>query len=200
MSAIFGGPAIPGTTVTSAQISDATTPGKHLLADAAAGSIAFYRENADGTVSKLSAALQLAALGALAKTILADTTLTGAFTLAFTHSQVNMLPGILNYDPASVVKVSGNASVEDSFLFVSAGAGMTFLPVSAFVLLTADTGWTANADAGDKTKVIGTNASLAAMEAALNLVLAGFGTSFVAVAEKVKALEDALVNALAPNA
>lgn len=64
----------------------------------------------------------------------------------------------------------------------------------------ADTGWTANADVGDKTSVIPSNATLDAMQAALNLVVAGFGDAFVATADKVKALESALANSLRPNA
>lgn len=66
--------------------------------------------------------------------------------------------------------------------------------------LTDDTGWTANADGGDKTSSIPSNATLDAMQAALNLVVAGFGDAFVATADKVKALETALANNLLPNA
>lgn len=129
----------------------------------------------------------------LPKTLTADTTLnSGAFTLT--------MAGTFNLAGNSVWKIGGNLPSGDSFIVVLADGTPAFLDFSSYLFFTADTGWTANADAGDKTKVIGTNASLAGMEAALNVVLAGFGTSFVAVAEKVKALEDALVNSLAPNA
>lgn len=67
------------------------------------------------------------------------------------------------------------------------------------VAITADTGWTANADGGDKTSAIPANATLDAMQAALNLVVAGFGDAFVAVADKTKAIETALTNKLRPN-
>lgn len=70
----------------------------------------------------------------------------------------------------------------------------------ADAVLAEDTGWTANADAGDKTAVIPASATLTAMQAALNLVVAGFGDAFVASAQKTKALETALANALRPNA
>lgn len=66
--------------------------------------------------------------------------------------------------------------------------------------LNDDTGWTANADGGDKTKVVPSNASLAAMAAALNTLVAGFGDAFVATSEKLKAIETALVANLLPNA
>lgn len=67
-------------------------------------------------------------------------------------------------------------------------------------LLTADTGWTANSDAGSKTAIIPASATLSAMQAALNLVVAGFGDAFVATAAKAKALEDAAAAFKVPNA
>lgn len=67
-------------------------------------------------------------------------------------------------------------------------------------LFSADTGWTANADGGDKTSVIPANATLDAMQAALNIVVAGFGDAFVAVADKCKAIETAFAGNLVPNA
>lgn len=66
--------------------------------------------------------------------------------------------------------------------------------------ISADTGWTANADAGDKTAVIGSTATLDAIATALNLVTAGAGTQLENIAQKVKALESALAIALRPNA
>lgn len=72
---------------------------------------------------------------------------------------------------------------------------------SAFAaIIYTDTGWTANSDAGDKTAAIPSSATLDAMQAALNLVVAGFGDAFVASAEKTKALEAALVARVTPNA
>lgn len=73
-------------------------------------------------------------------------------------------------------------------------------PILASNIPVADTGWTANADGGDKTAVIPSNATLAAMTAALNVVLAGFGDAFVATADKVKAIETVLVAIKLPNA
>lgn len=70
----------------------------------------------------------------------------------------------------------------------------------AITLVPPDTGWTANADNGTKTAVIPASATIAAMQAALNLVVAGFGDSFVAVAEKTKALEAVFVANKRPNA
>lgn len=67
-------------------------------------------------------------------------------------------------------------------------------------ILTADTGWTGNTDTGSKSAVIPASATLTAMQAALNLVVAGFGDAFVATAAKVKALEAAGVAFKVPNA
>lgn len=63
----------------------------------------------------------------------------------------------------------------------------------------ADTGWVANADAGDKTKVIPASAGNATVATALNIVTAGAGTLLLNTAEKVKAIESALASFLAPN-
>lgn len=83
------------------------------------------------------------------------------------------------------------------------GSGDTQLATNQYVDrvgVSADTGWTANADAGDKTAVIGSAATLAAIATALDLETAGAGTQLAAIAAKVKALEDALANQLRPNA
>ncbi len=63
-----------------------------------------------------------------------------------------------------------------------------------------DTGWTANADAGDRTDVIPSSATLAGYAAALDLVASGLGAAFVNTAEKVKAIEAVLVAGKLPNA
>lgn len=63
-----------------------------------------------------------------------------------------------------------------------------------------DSGWTANADAGDKTVVIGSTASLTTIATALNLVSAGAGTALLNIAQKVKALESILAAGQFPNA
>lgn len=65
--------------------------------------------------------------------------------------------------------------------------------------VTADTGWTANADAGDKTVVIGSTATLDTIATALNIVTAGAGTQLENIAQKVKALEATLVTFKVPN-
>lgn len=68
------------------------------------------------------------------------------------------------------------------------------------VFLTDDTGWTANADGGDKTQSIPSSATLAAMQAALNLAVPGAGDALFTLAQKCKALETALAANLVPNA
>ncbi len=62
-----------------------------------------------------------------------------------------------------------------------------------------DTGWTANADAGDKTQVIPDAATLATIASALNMLVSGSGDALLATAEKCKALETALASFLLPN-
>lgn len=83
---------------------------------------------------------------------------------------------------------------------VQTSGGDGTLSISSSSLMAADTGWTGNADSGDKTKVIPSNATLAAMATALNALVAGFGDAFVATSEKLKALESALVTFKVPNA
>lgn len=64
----------------------------------------------------------------------------------------------------------------------------------------ADTGWLANGDTGSKTAVIPGALDLSNLGAALNGLAAGTGDAFVAIGEKVKALEAAGVANLRPNA
>lgn len=75
--------------------------------------------------------------------------------------------------------------------------------------LTIDTDWVANESVGDKTIAVQNydSTTLDGMTAALNLVLAGFGTATAALADQVEALtkklqaiETALVSFLTPNA
>lgn len=75
--------------------------------------------------------------------------------------------------------------------------------------MSADTGWTANAGAGDKTVSLTNyaNGVNGTMVTALNLVSTGTGTAISALADavvllnkKVQALETALVAAKLPNA
>lgn len=83
---------------------------------------------------------------------------------------------------------------------VDFGNGGTVLYAGGVGSVTADTGWTANSDSGDKTKVIGSAATLAAIATALDIVTSGAGTQLKNIGEKVKALEAALTAALIPNA
>lgn len=55
-----------------------------------------------------------------------------------------------------------------------------------------DTGWTPNADAGDKTSVIPSNGTVSGIASALNLLVSGAGDLLAATAQKVKAIENAL--------
>lgn len=73
----------------------------------------------------------------------------------------------------------------------------SFVPFSG--LMVDDTGWTANADTGDKTQSIPSSATLATVQAALNLAVPGAGDALFALAQKCKALETALAANLLPN-
>lgn len=68
------------------------------------------------------------------------------------------------------------------------------------VFLTDDTGWTGNADGGDKTQSIPSSATLATVQTGLNLAVPGAGDALYALAQKCKALETALAANLLPNA
>lgn len=61
-------------------------------------------------------------------------------------------------------------------------------------------GWVANADAGDKTAVIPSSATIASYASALDVVAAGLGSAFVNLAEKTKAMEADVAIKLLPNA
>lgn len=108
--------------------------------------------------------------------------------------------GVAN-NAASTLTISGNFGTT----FTVTGATSVTLPTSGTLATTAqlaaaDTGWTANADNGTKTSVIPSTATIDALQSALNIVAAGFGDAFVAVAEKAKALEAVGVANKRPNA
>lgn len=119
-------------------------------------------------------------------------------------NQYNCFGGTMANLGGHLLKTGGVVGSQVTRLQV-ADDGINFLAplfnsgVAAFAL-SKDTGWTANADGGDKTKVIPSNATLAAMATALNTLVAGFGDAFVASTEKMKALEAALVALVLPNA
>lgn len=72
--------------------------------------------------------------------------------------------------------------------------GLAFSDGTKWIAITqfaaADTGWTANASAGDKTVAVADydSTTIDGMTAGLNLVLAGFGTAVAALADQVEAL------------
>lgn len=119
-----------------------------------------------------------------------NTTSTTSFTAGVLFSQ-----GV-GSAPISDAGITASGGTLTAVGFVGVGTAITGVPGS----LTIDTGWTANADSGDKTKSVPTSATLSTVATALNLVVANAGTALQATAEKVKALEAALVALLAPNA
>lgn len=72
----------------------------------------------------------------------------------------------------------------------------------ALPAISKDAGWTANSDAGSKSAIIPAAATLATIQTAMNLAVAGSGDALAATAAKVKAIENslALTSPLLPNA
>jgi hypothetical protein len=66
------------------------------------------------------------------------------------------------------------------------------IPLTGSALLGIDSGWSANADAGDKTKVIPAAATIVTIAAALDVLVAGAGALLLDVAEKCKAQQTLL--------
>lgn len=96
----------------------------------------------------------------------------------------------------------GTAAAQATGAFATAAQGTkadTAIQPGNAGLIVADTGWTANADSGSKTVAIGSTATLDTIATALNIVTAGAGTQLENIAQKVKAIEAALVNSLRPN-
>lgn len=109
----------------------------------------------------------------------------------------------LNPIPNASVSGLGSAALVASSTFATTAQGAkadSALQPGGSGTVSADTGWTGNTDTGSKSAVIPASATLTAMQAALNLVVAGFGDAFVATAAKVKALEAAGVAFKVPNA
>lgn len=96
------------------------------------------------------------------------------------HVQICYLTGGINFDRP----------------LIGVGSGLTSVPGA----MTIDPGWTGNADAGTKTAIIASTASIFGFGAALDLLAPGAGAALVATAEKCKALESALALLLVPNA
>lgn len=96
-----------------------------------------------------------------------------------------------------------DSALQNATAFATAAQGVkadSALQPGGTGTVAADTGWTANADAGDKTSVIGSTATLDTIATALNIVTAGAGTQLENIAQKVKAIEAALALAKRPNA
>lgn len=106
--------------------------------------------------------------------------------------------------PGSIITAAISPQLVDS-IALSGDYTLSFAPANQF---TADTGWVANADAGDKTDVIATNASVSTQMTNLAAAIDPTGTIGAAAifaywsnsAEKTKAIEAALVGLEYPNA
>lgn len=98
-----------------------------------------------------------------------------------------------------VITVAMSVGIADSTI-LSGDYTFSFAPQNPLVVWSLDSGYTANADVGDKSAVIPDNATISAMQGALNVVVPGFGDAFVATADKVKAIESSLAQSFQPNA
>lgn len=119
----------------------------------------------------------------------------GVYQLSFATGPMESIAGFAALAAlTSIIKSNGAGT------FSNAVPGTDYVVPGGEGTVVADTGWTANADGGDKTAVIPNNATIDGMQAALNLVSAGLGDLIVALADKVKALETVLVGNKLPNA
>lgn len=87
---------------------------------------------------------------------------------------------------------NGNATGDRNFTLPNNSA--------ACFAVQADSSWIANADAGDKTEVIPNAGDVATVAGLIDADYTGAGALIIAMAEKIKALETALVSKLVPNA
>lgn len=157
-----------------------------------AQAFAIQRANQTGTQT----ASTISDFGAAAISAVTWSTLTGKPTFATVATSGA-------YSDLTGLPTLGTASTQATGAFATAAQGTkadsAIQPGNAG-LIVAGAGWTANADGGDKTAVIGSTATLDTIATALNIVTAGAGTQLENIAQKVKALETALANSLRPNA
>jgi hypothetical protein len=102
----------------------------------------------------------------------------------------------------SIVPVSGILKADNTGWLTSANAGTDYVAPGGAGTMASDTGWTANADAGDKTQVITDKTSVQSIAAAVlaSTSATGVDALLLAMAEKIKSLETALVAFKVPNA
>lgn len=116
----------------------------------------------------------------------------------------NFAAGLLQIGGVAVPSPAAIALLAGAQTFTAANNFTGGLKIGGVTLaaVSVDTGWTANSDAGDKTKVIPATATLATFQTNLNATLTGMGDAFFAMAQKIKALEAAAAAAspLLPNA
>lgn len=119
----------------------------------------------------------------------------GSYQLSFCTGPMESIAGFAALATlTSLIKCNGAGT------FSNAVPGTDYILPGGAGTVTVDTGWNANADGGDKTAVIPSNATIDGMQTALNLVSAGLGDLIVALSDKVKALETVLVASKIPNA
>lgn len=122
---------------------------------------------------------------------------TGSITSLYDRFGTGSPEGVVTA-PVGTIFHRTDGGVGTAFYIKQTGAGNTGW--AAPQLLVDDTGWTANADAGDKTAVIPANATLNTIATALNALVSGAGDALANTAKKCKALETALAANLLPNA
>lgn len=144
-------------------------------------------------------------MGSMAVILSAPLNLTGT-TLSI-NLATGSLPGLMTAAQFASIAALGTASTQATGAFATAAQGTkadsAIQPGNAG-LISAGTGWTANADGGSKTVVIpvqvSSTAAVAALDPTGSIGLANLFAYYAASAEKCKALETALTNSLRPNA
>lgn len=111
--------------------------------------------------------------------------------------------GLMTAAQFSTIAGLGTASAQPSTAFATSAQGTkadSALQPGGAGTVSADSGWTGNADSGTKSIAVPSTASLTTLATAMNLAVAGSGTAFLATAEKLKAIETVLVSFKVPNA
>jgi hypothetical protein len=200
----------------------ATTLGTSLFTSANPSAIVYIRVNADNTITLLSNSDFRSSIGAgtssftgayddlSGKPVLGTAAAAAAtdFATAAQGAKADSAtqPGDLaavatsgDYASLTGLPTLGSAAAAATTDFATAAQGASAdsaIQPGNGGLVPADTGWTANADAGDKTAAIPTMPDVSALEA----ISTGFEAWAQAMDKKMKAMEAALATALRPNA
>lgn len=129
----------------------------------------------------------------------ATAALTGGSLAQFAATTSAQLAGVISDETGSGALVFATSPTLITPILGTPGSGNLTNCSGYPAQIPADTGWTANADAGDKTAIIPSQASIATIAGLLG-GFSGLGALLIALSSKVKALETALATPNRPNA